>query len=212
MEAIPRHQCLVYEGAPSLHLTALARAVRDKLRQNYRCLYLNTRPMVAGMQSYLAAEGVDVGHEVEKRSLLLTSEQAHLTDGRFDVKRMLKMLEEALAQALNDGYAGLWATGDMSWEMGSEKNLAKLLAYEWRLERFLQAHPEMGGICQYRADTLPREAVRQGLTAHPAIFLNETLSILNPHYTRPEDATPEAVENPALDAAVWQLWQQAGPA
>ncbi len=36
---------------------------------------------------------------------------------------MLHKLEDALDQALSDGYKGLWATGDMTWEFGSEKNL-----------------------------------------------------------------------------------------
>ena len=32
MQTGHRHQCLIYEGAPSLHLPALAAAARDKLR------------------------------------------------------------------------------------------------------------------------------------------------------------------------------------
>ncbi len=40
-------------------------------------------------------------------------------DGSFDVPMMLANLEEALDQALRDGYKGLWATGDMTWEFGS---------------------------------------------------------------------------------------------
>ncbi|HLJ79225.1 MAG TPA: MEDS domain-containing protein, partial [Acidobacteriaceae bacterium] len=73
-------------------------------------------------------------------------------------------------------------TGDMSWEMGSEKNLTKLLEYERRLEEFLEAHAEMGGVCQYRTDTLPAETVRQGRIAHRSLFINETLSIINTDY------------------------------
>jgi hypothetical protein len=33
---------------------------------------------------------------------------------------MMGTLEDALEQALVDGYGGLWATGDMNWEMGRE--------------------------------------------------------------------------------------------
>jgi hypothetical protein len=95
------------------------------------------------------------------------------------------MLEQTLAQALRDGYAGLWATGDMSWEMGAEKNLTKLLEYERRLEAFLEEHAEIGGVCQYRMDTLPAEAVRHGQRTHRSVFINETLSILNEHYVPP---------------------------
>ena len=40
-------------------------------------------------------------------------------------------------------------------------------------------------ICQYHTDTLPPETVQQGLSTHPAIFINETLSQLNPNYVQP---------------------------
>lgn len=180
-----RHQCLIYEGAPSLHLPALARAIRARLRENYRCLYLNSPTMVAGMQSYLAAEGVEVAKEIARGSLVVSAEREHLVDGIFDVNGMVRMLEQTLGQALRDGFAGLWATGDMSWEMGGEKNLTKLLEYERRLEDFLEAHAEMGGVCQYRVDTLPAEAVRHGQAAHRSMFINETLSILNEDYVHP---------------------------
>jgi hypothetical protein len=67
MESIPRHQCLIYDGAPSQLLPELAAVTQKMLLQHYRCLYLNSQPMVAGMRSYLAATGVDVAHETTKR-------------------------------------------------------------------------------------------------------------------------------------------------
>ena len=52
-----------------------------------------------------------------------------------------------------------------------------------RLLQFLHEHAQMGGICQYHADTLRKESVDQGLRLHPALFINETLSILNTRYS-----------------------------
>jgi hypothetical protein len=207
MEPTLRHQCLIYDGAPSRHLPALAAVTHQKLRHNYRCLYLNSLPMVAGMRSYLAATGIDVVHEVAKASLILSSERRHLTNGCFDVERMLYTLEDALQQALSDGYAGLWASGDMTWEMSPEKDFSKLLEYECRLEKFFRGHPELSGICQYHASALPREAMRHGLLAHPSIFVNETLSLINPHYTEPDLFTPLAVPDSEIDAAIGHLCQ-----
>jgi hypothetical protein len=90
MEPTPRHQCLIYEGPPSRHLSALAEVVRQKLSENKRCLYLNSEPMVAGMRSYLAATGVDVAHEISNARLVLSSERHHLADGKqFDVEQMI---------------------------------------------------------------------------------------------------------------------------
>jgi hypothetical protein len=217
MEPGARHQCLIYEGPPSQHLTALAAVVREKLSRNFRCLYLNSGPMVAGMRSYLAAAGVDVPGETERGSLVLSSQLSHLTeDDRFDVDWMMETLAIALDDALRQGFAGLWATGDMTWEFGPEKNFSKLLEYELRLDAFIREHPEIGGICQYHADTLPREAMKQGLLAHPSIFVNETLSRVNLHYLQHRVPPPGASNGHAgilddlhaeFDTAVSSLYQ-----
>jgi hypothetical protein len=177
-----RHQCLIYEGAPSRQLPALVATIRQMLGANYRCLYLNSPAMVAGMSSYLAAQGMDVAHEVSKTSLVLSSDQSHLSGGNFDVEEMIGKLEYAIVQAMRDGYKGLWATGDMSWEFGSERNLQKLLRYERQLEELFRRQPTLCGICQYHGDLLPHEIVRHGLLSHRAVFINETLSRINSQY------------------------------
>ena len=167
-----RHQCLVYSGSPARHLPALAVLMRRKLEERHRCLYLDSPPMVAGMRSYLSAAGVDVAREVATGSLVLSSDQGHLVDGHFDADLMLRALEDALQQALTDGYLGLWATGDMTWELGSRKEFAKLLDYEGKLEGLFRRQPALSGICQYHAETLPPAAVGAGPT-HASVALHQ---------------------------------------
>jgi hypothetical protein len=182
MEPASPHQCLVYGGPPSRHLPALAGAVRQKLRDNYRCLYFNSPPMVAGLRSYLAAGGVDVERELENGSLLLSSDQGHLADGHFQADAMLDGLELSVQEALEDGYAGLFAAGDMTWELGPDRDISKLVRYEWNLERLFHKYPALSGICMYHSDTLPLELIKNGALSHGAVFVNETLSLLNPHH------------------------------
>jgi hypothetical protein len=210
MDPLFRHQCLIYDGAPSRQLPALAQAMRAKLKENHRCLYLNSPPMVAGMRSYLAAAGVDLGEEMAKGSLILSAEQDHLVDGRFDVATMLQMLGDLVQKALDDGFTALWATGDMTWEMGGHPDFGQLLEYEWRLEEFMQQHPAMCGICQYHADMLPRAALRNGLSSHPAIFVNETLSKINPHYWPVRGMGPTSDRTAALDGALQPYYGTGG--
>lgn len=206
MNPASRHQCLIYDGPPSRQLTAIASVIGETLKQNRRCLYLNSPPMVAGIKSYLAAEGLDVAGQMGKGSLVLSSDQHHLIgDWQFDVDRMMEMLQRTLDEALNDGYDGLWASGDMTWEFGPARDLSKLLEYEWRLESFLRAHPQMGGICQYHADTLPRDVLRKGLLSHSQLFVNQTLTMVNPHYLQnPSFADAEAASS-QLDHALDDL-------
>ena len=209
--ASSRHQCLIYDGAPSRHLPSVGSVIVEKLKINHRCLYLNSRPMIAGMKSQLAALGVDVEHEIAKGSLMVSSEQSHLIgDWEFDVNAMLGSLARALDHALRDGYDGLWATGDMTWEFGPAKDLSKLLEYEWRLDEFMREHPEMGGICQYHADTLPREILRRGVLSHGTLFVNETLSMISPHFLQREPFRDVGAPAPEIDRFIDQLLDQ-GP-
>jgi MEDS: MEthanogen/methylotroph, DcmR Sensory domain len=205
MEQTCRHQCLIYEGSPSRHLATIAGIMRQKLHENYRCLYLNSAPMVAGMRSYLAAAGVDVEYESARTSLVLSSRPEHLTDGHFDIDRMIQSLSDSIDRASIDGFEGLWATGDMTWEFGPDKDFSRLIEYEWRLEELFRLHPTFGGICQYHSDSLPREAVRKGLITHPHLFISETLTLLNPHYLEPRAFTHDLDENAALESVLTRL-------
>jgi hypothetical protein len=118
---------------------------------------------------------------------------------------MMAKLEDAVTQALADGYKGLWATGDMGWEFGPQGDFSKLIEYEWRLEELFRRQPAPSGICQYHRDTLPAAAMRHGLAMHPSIFVNETLSRLNPDYMRSDCFTAVMANNPELESALTQL-------
>ncbi|HJT44308.1 MAG TPA: MEDS domain-containing protein [Rhizomicrobium sp.] len=186
MTPIPRHQCLIYQGTPSQQLASLALHIRKRLDANYRCLYLNSPEMVEGIRAYLTSSGLNVHEAVLQGRLVLSTGQEHLVHGVFDPEAMLGLLKEAYDSALNDGYAGLWASGDMAWEFGPSRDFSKLVAYERALEAFFQAHPKMIGVCQYHADVLPDTVMQDGRAVHPGIYINETLSQLNPYYMAAE--------------------------
>jgi hypothetical protein len=178
MEPHSRHQCLIYEGAPSHKLPMLAAIIRQNMDAGYRCLYMNSPTMVTGMRSYLSAMGIDVATEVSKGSLVLSSEPVTL-GSVFKWKDLLISLEESVVSALADGYKGLLATGDMSWEFGGAKDLSELMEYEWELEQVFRRRPELKGICQYHKDSLPPQVMRDGLLSHSSVVLNENFSRVN---------------------------------
>lgn len=176
----------MYEGSPANHVPCLGETLREALARNYRCLYLNSQPMLDAMRIYLGRAGVDLMCETRRGGLTLTSDRGHLMNGRFDLQSMMRGLKHALEEALFDGFDGLFATGDMSWEFGPEADFSQLMAYEWKLEEFFETHPQLSGVCQYHADTLPPDVMMQGLHTHPGIFVNEDLSLPNPNYIRPQ--------------------------
>ncbi len=161
--------------------------------------------MVTEMGSLLRIGGTDVTQLVTQGRLVLSSECDHLIDGRFHSDCMVTMLKNAVNEALEDGYRGLFATGDMSWEFGPEKDFSKLVEYEWQLEELFREQPALSGICQYHVDTLPAKVLREGLLTHPALYLNATLSRLNPYYVRPKAFTSHPLNTAALDTAIRDL-------
>lgn len=204
MEPDPRHQCFIYAGAPSQKLPALAAAMLPMMENGYRCLYMNSSPMVAGMRSHLAAKGVDVSTQTAEGRLIFSSEPVSKGDD-FNVEEMIQKLEGELDQALRDGFKGLWASGDMTWELGSPKNFGKVLEYEWKLEALFHKRKELHGICQYHYDTLPTEVMRRGLMIHRNLFINETLSQINPHYVNSKSPSEREATNQLLDTMIAQL-------
>jgi hypothetical protein len=180
------HQCLLYGGSPSRHIPAIGAAIRQNLKQNRRCMYFNRPSMIADLGLHLRAAGVDVRRECETGRLVLTWERPHLLAGWFDMDIMMRLLEEALHEAMDDGYTGLWASGDMAWEFGPQNDFSMLLEYELRLDAFFAEHPEFSGVCQYHGPSLPAEVVRQGLYSHPSLFTTERSSMTNPSYLSPE--------------------------
>lgn len=193
---------MIYDGPPSRTLPALVASIRRNLDAGMRCMYLNSPAMIAGVRSQLYAAGTDVELELTRGALVFGGDE-HLVDGRLDVDRLIDMLASAVEEALVDGFAGIFATGDMTWEFGPEKEFSKLLDYEWRLEQLFRKQPALSGICQYHCDLLPKEAVRDGLVSHERLFISDTVTRLNPHYVLASSpAERRAAAGPELDDAI----------
>lgn len=173
---------MIYDGSPAKRLPGLAAMIVKQMAANKRCLYLNSPAMVEGVRAELIAAGVDVPGEEKRGALILTSDQSHLIDGGFDVALMISMLKDAVADAKSDGFDGLWASGDMAWEFGSEKNLMKLLEYECELEELFRVEPALAGVCQYHSETLPTAAIQEAIATHRAIYINDAVSRMNPYF------------------------------
>jgi len=105
---------------------------------------------------------------------------------------------------------GLWATGDMTWELGSRKNFEKLMEYEVGLEEMFRSHPALSGVCQYHQETLPEQALPVALSTHPAVYINETLTRMNPFYSSAGSALAAESSIPGLKLRLDQLGLSAG--
>src|SRR5262249_41001889 len=144
MPEVSRHKCLIYDGDPSEQLPVVVPLLIDGLRGNERCLYLGSPDTVHMVDTALNARGVDTGAEASRGALVFSSDRSHLDGGRFEPAAMVDMLRKLIDDAVHDGFAGLCATGDMMWELGTEQNFERLLEYEALLEQVFREKPLRG--------------------------------------------------------------------
>jgi len=180
-----RHKCLIYDGHPSEQLPVVVPFLTDSLQNNWRCLYLGSPEMVDVVDSALGNQGIDSAHETKRGALILSSDRHHLSNGKFDPQRMIDMLCALIDSAVQDGFAGLSATGDMAWEFGATENFDRLLEYESKLETVFRDRP-LRGICQYQRSLVPAKAVRDALVTHRSAYIGGLFNRDNLFYIPPE--------------------------
>jgi signal transduction histidine kinase len=182
---VSRHKCLIYEGDPQEQMPVVIPFLKEGLQDNWRCMYLGRPEVVDMISAGLTAQNIDVSTEMSRGKLILSSARDNLGNGSFHPKKMVDFLGKLVDGAVQDGFQGLCATGDMKWEFGSDKNFALLLEYEALLEHVLRDAP-LRAMCQYHKDILPAEVVHDALLTHRSAYLGSMLSRDNLYYVPPE--------------------------
>jgi signal transduction histidine kinase len=182
---VSRHKCLIYDGHPSEQLPVVVPLLIDGLRDNQRCLYLGSPETIEMVDQALGARGVDIDAETRRGALRFSSDRSHLEGGRFEPRAMADMLRALIDEAVSDGFLGLCATGDMMWELGTERNFDRLLEYEALLDQVFRERP-LRGICQYHREAIPARALRDALLTHKSLYIGADLNADNLFYVPPE--------------------------
>jgi signal transduction histidine kinase len=203
---VSRHKCLIYEGDPGEQLPVVIPFLKEGLQENWRCLYLGKPEVVDMIRSGLTAQHVDVSREMDRGKLILSSDREHLGNGSFYPHKMVNFIGTLVDGAVNDGFQGLCATGDMRWEFGSDKNFGLLMEYEALLEQKLRNLP-IRAICQYHRDILPAEVVHDALVTHRSAYIGGMLNRDNLYYIPPEILLDSSKDSDGSTRAEWMCGQ-----
>lgn len=154
------------------------------LERGERCVYVGDAESVEAVRHGLKAAGVDVERQGAKKRLILTSEQDYLDGGRWKTEKMLSFLQIAYDAALSEGFTALRAAGDVSWQVGPDKNFQEVVYYEALLDVFFVGK-RMVGLCQYPKDKCPPETLNGILNTHKIAAIDSDVCS-NFHYVPPE--------------------------
>jgi hypothetical protein len=181
------HVCTLF-SSPEEQQTAAIEYIRQGLQRRERCLYVCGEQTLDEFRRALTAAGIDVATEEQRRALvLLTKEDGHLKGGSFSASRMISLLREAVERALEDGFEGLCAAGDMTWILDEAPGSEEFAEYEALLNNFYATHRALG-LCQYNCRRLPPAILDHGIATHPVIRIDGPVLLTNPFYEDPDVA------------------------
>ncbi len=116
-----------------------------------------------------------VERELERGAVVMLGQRdSWLQEGRFDPWAMMDLLRQAEQQALDDGFAGLRATWDMTWVLAGRHGAERLVEYEAHLNRFL-ARSRTTALCRYARSSASAAMVQGALHTHPLAVLGDQL-------------------------------------
>jgi hypothetical protein len=169
-----QHVCLFYRN-PGEQMAAVVPYIREGLRRRERCLYLANDRTLDEVRAALTTDGIDVRAEERRRALLLRqSGEVYLRSGAFVPEEMVRLLGDAVREALADGFTGLRASGEMTWALGEQPGCDRLIEYEGLLNRFYGTHPALG-LCQYNVHRFPAAIVHGALRTHQQVLFDGRL-------------------------------------
>jgi hypothetical protein len=121
------HLCFIYE-TPEQQFAAIVPYIRFGLERGEKCVYIVDHNEASTVPNALRSGGIDVESAVASNSLtILTKKDAYLKRGFFDPDWMIGFLKEACDAALASGYPALRATREMTWILGGEPGIERLI-------------------------------------------------------------------------------------
>jgi signal transduction histidine kinase len=199
------HLCLIYRSAAE-QAAALVSFFKAGFTAGERCLFVGHGTSARRLERALKDAGVDVDAGLDRGTLvLLTRREDWLPASRFDPGTMMDVLRQAEQQALDDGYAGLRASWNMSWVLEGTPSAERLLEYEAHLNRFLPGSRTCA-LCRYGRESAPADRIQDALHTHPLVVLGHQICH-NAYYEPPDMVLGDRSAEERIDWMVAQLQQ-----
>ena len=196
-----QHACLFYDNrAEQVAVTAAFLATGLKRRE--RCFSVFDPRYLGDLRDTMRAHGADVERAEAAGKLVFKTDEIYFTGGRFDPEHMIGLLGREVQSALDQGFRGFRAAGEMTWALGRTVDADALFAYEAMMNQFYERNAAVG-LCLYSLRQFPPQAIERVLHTHPEAVYRE--HVCRNHFYEPPDITL-AVDPPSARAA-WMLGQ-----
>lgn len=184
----PFHACGFFDSREEQYQIMLP-YINEGLEEGDRVINILERALHSDHCDCLSKAGISVQEKLESHQLeVLATEDTYLKNGGFETEKMLRLLEDALIEARNEGYESVRACGEMTWALKDVPGTDELIEYESRLNLIT---PNYGCslVCMYDFNRFSGKAIIDIIKTHPYIILNGKID-KNPHYIPPQEFLP----------------------
>lgn len=162
------HVCFIY-STPAELADVVAEFLSEGLRHHHRCWYVAAGDEAGLVRAALEKRHVDVDAETRRGALrIMVGGEAYVVRGAFNPESAIRVFNNAIEQAVTDGFTGFRAAADMSWALQLADGAAQLIVYEAML-RPLFANCRAIGLCLYDRTRMPLTVVDGALATHPKV-------------------------------------------
>lgn len=178
------HICYLYnDERERRHI--MAQFVESGLLAGEKVGYLADAPSPEKLDGYLSELGLATPAALKPGQLLLTqAEGTYCPDGTFMPERMIDYWRSLYAQAHDEDFAGVRATGETGWLRKGMPGSERWIEYEAMINLLVEEFPISGVICQYDTNSMDGAALFDVLNVHPMMIMAGQI-IHNPYYQPP---------------------------
>jgi GAF domain-containing protein/DNA-binding CsgD family transcriptional regulator len=165
------HLASIYESQDEQFAT-IAQFIREGLQCGEQCLYIAEANTTDEVLAVLREGGINIETALESGALALhTAGGTELKTGTFvpafEQQPQLEFWEDSLAAA-TDEFAGLRVAVEMTWALGDETSLDRLVEYEAQLNTIF-AGDDYTVLCQYDREQFPAGVLSDVIQTHPLL-------------------------------------------
>jgi two-component system, sensor histidine kinase PdtaS len=133
--------------------------------------------------------GVDLSSYVQRGDFVfIKNEDLYLKDGEFNESGVFGLLKNAEADALKQGYSGLFVSGEASWLIENPSAEANFIKYEAAINDFLQ-NSTIKTLCLYNEIIYGEHTLIEVLRTHPVVYLYDHF-VTNKYFAPEENFLP----------------------
>lgn len=189
-EPVPEgtHICYIYNDDEE-RAKIMSKFLNQGLEEEEKILYFVDTVSTDEFEETMDDLGLDIRSN-KKDFALSEAGPTYCPDGAFCGHKMIDFLGGFYDDAMEEGYAGVRGSGEMTWSLRDGlTDTEELLKYEAELNNALKTHP-ITAFCQYDSREFDGNTIMDVLSVHPATVIRGQI-VKNPYYMEPEEFLKE---------------------